>query len=59
MSDKSNEVVDWYEKQIGIKLSDEEKEFIKMQCDIEKLQFPKTKDLEEFGIELEVFERGM
>lgn len=52
------EVINWYEKQLGRKLTEAEKLSIRGQCAEYDLHTPKTKDLEKFGIRLGGLEYG-
>lgn len=46
------EVINWYEEQLGRKLTELEKESIRNQVLLNKFDMPETKDLEKFGIRL-------
>lgn len=46
------EVIKWYEKQLGRKLTELEKASIRNQVAINKFDMPETKDLEKFGIKI-------
>lgn len=46
------EVINWYEEQLGRKLTELEKASIRNQVLLNKFDMPETKDLEKFGIRL-------
>lgn len=52
MGNELLEVIKWYEKQLGRKLSEAEKSSIRCQVAVNKADMPETKDLEKFGIRL-------
>lgn len=52
------EVIKWYEKHIGRKLTEAERMNIRHQCILYNQNKPETKDLERFGIRLSGLEYG-
>lgn len=52
------EVIKWYEKHIGRKLTEAERMSIRQQCILYNQNKPETKDLERFGIRLSGLEYG-
>lgn len=53
-----SEVVNWYEEQIGRKLTQAERACIRYQCAIMQSEKPKIKDLKKLGICLDGLEYG-
>ena len=47
-----SEVFRWYEKQLGRKMTEEEKIIIRHRCAMSNNQTPRTKDLEKYGLSL-------
>lgn len=58
MGNEILEVINWYEEQLGRKLTQEERTIIRYQCAIMNSKKPDLKDLKEFGIYLNGLEYG-
>ena len=58
MGNEVSEVVNWYEQQLGRKLTQAERACIRYQCAIMNSKKQDLKDLKEFGIFLDGLEYG-